>query len=149
MTGLASLIAGRHTPGIYRWHAAFEVADVRHTVEHAGGRFAHLDGWRIESKDEFLTAIGEAFGFPAYYGHNFDALLDCLRDVGSYPDDPDHEVGTVLLWDGWGPFARADDRAFSVAMSVLSQRVDEIEAGRFSVLLRGEGPELDDVSSLD
>lgn len=149
MTGLASLIAGRRAPGIYRWHAAFDAADVRHTVEHAGGRFAHLDGLKIETKDEFLTAIGAAFEFPGYYGHNFDALLDCLRDVGSYPEDPDSEAGTVLLWDGWGPFARADERAFSVALSVLSQRVDEIEAGRFSVLMRGAGPDPDDVPSLD
>jgi hypothetical protein len=149
MTGLASLMAGRKAPGIYRWHAAFDVADVRHTVEHAGGRFAHLDGWKTESKVEFLAAIGEAFAFPDYYGHNFDALLDCLRDVGNYPDNPDSDGGTVLLWDGWGPFARADERAFSVALSVLSQRVDEHEAGRFSVLLRGDGPDLDDVPSLD
>ncbi len=149
MTGLASLIAGRHEPGIYRWHAAFAIDDVRHAVEHAGGRFAHLDGWQTETKAEFLTAIGESFGFPAYYGHNFDALLDCLRDVGSYPDDPEDKGGTVFLWDGWGPFARADEKSFSVALSVLSQRVDENEAGRFSVLLRGDGPDLPDVPSLD
>ena len=37
----------------------------------------------------------------------------------------------------------------SVALSVLSQRVDESEAGRFSVLMRGDGPDLDDVPSLD
>src|SRR5262245_43266153 len=149
MTGLAGLMAGRFQPGIYRWHAAFHVEDVKHTVEHAGGRFAHLDGWKTETKEEFLAAMGEAFSFPDYYGHNFDALLDCLRDVGSYPDNPDSEGGTVFLWDGWGPFARADEHAFSVALSVLSQRVDESEAGRFSVLMRGEGPDLDDVPSLD
>ncbi|HEY3015873.1 MAG TPA: barstar family protein [Nocardioides sp.] len=149
MTGLAALMAGRRVPGIYRWHAAFGVADVQHSVEHAGGRFAYLDGWKSQSKDEFLTAIGEAFGFPDYYGRNFDALLDCLRDVGSYPDNPDSEGGTVLLWDGWGTFARADERAFSMALSVLGQRVDEREAGKFSVLLRGEGPDLSDVPSLD
>lgn len=149
MTGLASLLAGRHAPGIYRWHAAFNVADVRHAVEHAGGRFAYLDGWQIETEEEFLVAIGEAFGFPDYYHHSFDALLDCLRDVGSYPDDPDADGWTVLLWDGWSPLARHDERAFSAALSVLSQRVDEDEAGHFSVLLRGEGPDLDDVPSID
>ena len=148
MTGLASLLAGRHEPGIYQWHAAFAVADVQHAVEHVGGRFAYLDGWHVETKEEFLAAIGEAFGFPDYYHHNFDALLDCLRDVGSYPDDPDAD-GTVLLWDGWSPLARADEQAFSMALSVLSQRVDEDEAGHFSVLMRGEGPALADVPSLD
>jgi hypothetical protein len=127
---------------------ASDAADVRRAVEQAGGRFACLDGSQAETKAQFLAAVGEAFGFPGYYGHNFDALLDCLRDVGDYPEDPDSEVGTVLLWDGWGPFASADERSFSVALSVLSQRVDENEAGRFSVLMRGEGPELPGVSWL-
>jgi hypothetical protein len=149
MTGLAALMAGKQEPGIYLWHAAFDVPHVRHTVEHAGGRFAHLDGWKIETKDEFLAAIGEALDFPDYYGRSFDAMLDCLRDVGSYPEDPDSERGgSVLLWDGWAPFARADERSFSMAMSVLAQRVEEREAGKFSVLMRGDGPELD-IPSLD
>jgi hypothetical protein len=149
MTGLAGVLAGHKAPGVYRWHAAFGVADVQHAVEHAGWRFVGLDGWKAQNKDEFLTAMGDAFGFPDYYGKNFDALLDCLRDVGSYPDDPDSESGTVFLWDGWGTFAREDAKGFNVALSVLSQRVDEQEAGRFTVLLRGEGPDLADVPSID
>lgn len=27
-------------------------------------------------------ALVEAFGFPAYYGRNLDALNDCLGDIG-------------------------------------------------------------------
>ena len=27
-------------------------------------------------------ALAEAFGFPAYYGRNLDALNDCLGDIG-------------------------------------------------------------------
>ncbi len=27
-------------------------------------------------------ALAEAFGFPAYYGRNLDALHDCLGDIG-------------------------------------------------------------------
>lgn len=155
MSGLAALVAGRRPAGIYQWHAAFDPEDVERAVEHAGGRFAWLDGWTHQTREEFLTGIGEALDFPDYYGHNFDALLDCLRDVATYPgdgdgqDDADAEeerAGLVLLWDGWSTLARADERGFSIAMSVLWQRVEEPEAGRFSVLLRGEGPEVDAVS---
>ena len=149
MSGLAAVLAGRHEAGVFRWHGAFHVEDVRHTVEHVGWRFAYLDGWKAEDRQAFLDAIGDAFGFPDSYDRNFDALLDHLRDVGGYPEDPDHSPGTVLLWDGWGPFAHADEKAFSAALSVLTQRADEPEAGRFTVLLRGEGPNLEDVPSLD
>ncbi len=144
MSGLAAILAGRTAPGIFRWHGAFDAADVRHTVEHAGWRFAHYDGWGAESKAEFLTGIGEALAFPGHYGHNFDALADCLQDVVA-----GDSVGTVLLWDGWGPFARADERAFSVALSVLGTRVNAERGGPFAVLLRGEGPDTAGVPSLD
>ena len=44
MSGLAGLLAGRKEPGLYLWHGAFSAEDVRHTVEHAGWRFAHDAG---------------------------------------------------------------------------------------------------------
>lgn len=137
MSGLAVLLAGRKEPGIFRWHGAFDVADVQHTVEHAGWRFVHLDGAGVEAKSEFLDRIGQAFSFPDHYGRNFDALADCLHDVVAGDSE-----GTILLWDAWGPFARAEERAFSVALSVLGSRVNADRGGRFAVLLRGEGPDL-------
>ncbi len=140
MSGLATVLAGRALPGIYRWHGAFEPPEVQHTVEHAGWRFAYVDGWHGDTKQEFLATVGEALSFPDYYGQNFDALADCLLDV---QDD------TVLLWDGWGPFARADAQAFSVALSVLGTRVNAERGGGFTVLLRGDGPDVPGVPSLD
>ena len=144
MSGLAALVAGHKEPGIYRWHGAFEVDDVRRTVEHAGWRFAHVDGWHEGTKADFLRDVGEALDFPEHYGQNFDALADCLADVTAGDSE-----GWVLLWDGWGPLARADGRAFSVALSVLGGRVNADKGGRFAVLLRGDGPDVDGVPSLD
>lgn len=144
MSGLAAVLAGRTDPGIYQWHGAFDAATVRHTVEHAGWRFSHLDGWQEETKDEFLTGIGKALEFGDHYGHNFDALSDCLHDLRAGDSS-----GYVLLWDGWAPFARADSRAFSVALSVLGGRVNSDRGGPFVLLLRGEGPHLDGVPSID
>ena len=89
MSGLAGVLAGRHAPGVYRWHGNFDTADVRHTVEHAGWTYGHLDGWEIEHKAEFLAAIGDALAFPGHYGQNLDALADCLADGGQ-------ELGLVL-----------------------------------------------------
>ena len=142
MSGLAALLARRTPPGVYVWHAGFEVADVRHTVEHAGWRFAHVDGLLAQTSPELLRQMGEALDFPESYGHNFDALADCLSDV-------DEGEGTVVLWDGWGPLARSDQQAFSVALSVLGTRVHAERSSPFAVLLRGEGPALPGVPDLD
>ena len=142
MSGLAALLAGRKEPGLHAWHSGFDVADVRHTVEHAGWRFAHVDGLAAQTKAEFLRAVGEALDFPDWYGQNFDALADCLTDV-------DGAGGTVLLWDGWGPLARNDPQAFSVALSVLGTRVHAERRSPFAVLLRGDGPRVPGVTDLD
>ncbi|HQR26900.1 MAG TPA: barstar family protein [Nocardioides sp.] len=144
MSGLAALLAGRTPPGVYRWHGAFDAVDVRHTVEHAGWRFAHVDGWHGETKKEFLAAVGEALGFPEWYGRNLDALADCLREVRA-----EESRGTLLLWDGWGPFARRDPTAFASALDALAERAATGRRGAFAVLLRGEGPEQPDLVSLD
>lgn len=144
MSGLAAILAGREAPGVHRWRSAADVVDVRHTVEHAGWGFAHVDGWTgADSKAAFLAVVGHALDFPDHYGQNFDALTDCLRDIGSGVS------GVVLLWDGWSTLARADAKAFAVVLDVLGERVAADRGVSFSVLLRGDGPDLPGISSLD
>lgn len=144
MSGLAAILAGHEPPGIHRWHSAADVADVRHTLERAGWGFAYVDGWTgADSKAAFLAAVGEALAFPDYYGQNFDALADCLRDIGS------GVAGVVLLWDGWATLARSEERSFGIALDVLASRARADSGARFSVLLRGEGPDLPRIPSLD
>jgi len=138
MSGLAALLAGHNPPNIYQWHSGFHVPDVQHAVEHAGWTFFCLDTWAVEDTSTFLKSVGETFGFPDDMGHSFDAMSDALADV-----DGGDTAGIVLLWDGWGPLARADEQAFSVALSVFGGRVNADRGGRFAVLLRGEGPPID------
>ena len=139
MSGLAGLLAGHHPAGVYQWHAAFGPEDVRHAVEKAGARFAYVDGWTHQDKPELLDALVEALGCPDPGGAEFDAALSaCLGAV----DDR-----LVLLWDGWGPLARTDRGAFDAAAKILAGRATD-GSSSVTVLLRGEGPEID-VPSLD
>ncbi|HSE70517.1 MAG TPA: barstar family protein [Nocardioidaceae bacterium] len=138
MSGLAALLAGHTRPDIYRWHNAAHVPDVEHAVDHAGWRFVYLDGWTVEDKATFLKSTAAAFDLPDDRGESFDALGDALADV-----DAGDRSGTVVLWDGWSPLARADEQAFRVALSVFGGRVNAERGDKFAVLLRGEGPEID------
>jgi RNAse (barnase) inhibitor barstar len=135
MTGLAGIMAGHLPPGVFQWHTAFSPRDVRHSVEHAGWRFAYIDGLTHQDKKTFLDAVAEALAFPDHFGQNFDALTDCLRDVNG--------PGTVLLWDCWAPLARSDRQAFDVAVDVFAGRAADEPRSPFVTLLRGEGPEID------
>jgi len=40
-----------------------------------------LDARAIGGKDELLRALADALRFPAYFGHNWDAVIECLRDL--------------------------------------------------------------------
>jgi len=142
MSGLAAVLAHRHDPGVYRWHAAFRPDEVAHTVEHAGWRFAHVDAWPTDTKDEFLERLAKALDFPSWFGGNLDALADSLADLGL--DSP----GMVVLWDGWGPFAHTDERGFAKTLDVLRQRATVTDRP-LVVLLRGDGPDVDGLTSLD
>lgn len=42
-----------------------------------------LDCGSIRDRASFHAALAEAMAFPAWYGHNLDALHDCLTDIGS------------------------------------------------------------------
>lgn len=58
-----------------------------------GVRAAVVDATAAD-KQTLLTAVATAFAFPGYFGHNWDALLDCLADVAS---DPDGWAAAVLV----------------------------------------------------
>jgi RNAse (barnase) inhibitor barstar len=45
-----------------------------------------IEGDAVESKEELLDTIGEGFGFPDWFGRNWDALEECLRDLDAVND---------------------------------------------------------------
>jgi RNAse (barnase) inhibitor barstar len=137
VSGLAKLLAGRAVPGVYHWTSAADAADVRHAVDQAQWRLVSLDTWGTEDKAGLMAACQQAFDLPDWFGRNFDALGDALSDVRAGGD----LRGVVVMWDGWGPLARAERRVFDVAVDVFSARVDDDRAGPFAVLLRGPGPD--------
>lgn len=40
-----------------------------------------LDASRMDSRKKAHTYLAETLGFPEYYGHNLDALHDCLTEL--------------------------------------------------------------------
>jgi RNAse (barnase) inhibitor barstar len=65
----------------------------------AGARAADCLVLRVDlaparDKDQMLAAIGKALRFPEWFGHNWDALADCLLDMGWLP-----APGYVIILD--------------------------------------------------
>ena len=42
-----------------------------------------VDGRACRTRAAFFAEAARALDFPAYFGHNWDALVDCLRDAGA------------------------------------------------------------------
>jgi RNAse (barnase) inhibitor barstar len=40
-----------------------------------------IDVGSVTTREELHSLVAEAFGFPDYYGQNWDAFEECIRDV--------------------------------------------------------------------
>ncbi len=69
-----------------RWecvHFVHQAPDVG-TLPGRGFEVAEIDGSAIGSKSELIDALAGALRFPEYSGANWDAVDECLRDLGSW-----------------------------------------------------------------
>ncbi len=59
------------------------------TVLPAAGRMvvARLDGTKMSDADHAFYELSDALLFPGYFGWNWNALSDCLRDLNWLPAD--------------------------------------------------------------
>ena len=83
-----------------------------------------LDINRLYDKEEAHAYLAEVFDFPSYYGHNLDALYDCLTELS--------EETEVLLpiSDAYPP---SDSYAHRI-MDVFFEASEENECLTFTVL---------------
>lgn len=79
-------------------------------------RIVRVDTSDLGGKREVLERMGEAFGFPDYYGANLDALADCLADLA----EP-----TTLEWSGWQTLQADDPAGFGQVVLVLDDRTEQ------------------------
>lgn len=111
---LAAVTAGVRPPGVYRWLSRAHPESVRRELSTAGWSVHVLDGRGIVSATHLFDRCAEALSFPAWFGHNWDALADCLGDLSWLSG-----AGQVLLWDQYGVLARSDPKAWAMAYQVL------------------------------
>ena len=133
MSVLTRLLAGDLAPGVYSWSSQATVEEVRREVESAGWRFVHLDTTGVEDKTGLLDAAAAAFGFPDWFGRNWDALADALGDARS-------EHGTLVLWDNTRELTAANEEQLAVAVEILRDRCESTLGGDLAVLVRDEPP---------
>ncbi len=72
----------------------------------------NLTGCR--DKADFLRRTAAALAFPDWFGHNWDALADCLTDMSWLPAD-----GYLVVLERAMDFCAADAAQFNIALDVF------------------------------
>ncbi|HSG77597.1 MAG TPA: barstar family protein [Burkholderiales bacterium] len=109
MGKLAQRLKDATRSGVYRTRQATEVEDA---VRGTRLDLALVDLGGAHDKESLLERLALALGFPAWFGGNWDALEDCLGDLGWRAGD-----GHVFLFAGYENLP-ADD--LGVLLDVLA-----------------------------
>jgi RNAse (barnase) inhibitor barstar len=82
----------------------------------AGLRCTRMDLSGCTDKDELLARFAAAFEFPAWFGHNWDALADCLDDL-EWLDGAGH----VLLIEHVADLQAAAPASLATLLEILTE----------------------------
>jgi RNAse (barnase) inhibitor barstar len=87
----------------------------------AAAQAAGLTTFRVSlaqagNKAQMLTAIAQALNFPESFGHNFDALADCLTDMAWQPAD-----GYLVLLEHCDGIHSKAETDFRTALRIFAQ----------------------------
>jgi hypothetical protein len=87
----------------------------------------------VYDKRTFLAAVGQAFAFPDYAGHNWDAFEELVNDLSWIG-----AIGYALIYDGAYRFATTNREESHTALMILTQAAAnwQREGTPFYTLLR-------------
>lgn len=89
-------------------------------AERAGWTALRLDLDGVRAKAELMRRCGDALGAPEWFGGNWDALADALKDLSWLPDAAGRLVA-VTSWRGYAA-ERPDD--WETLVEILEEAVD-------------------------
>jgi hypothetical protein len=81
----------------------------------AGLYCARLDLTDCRCKADLLNGLARALRFPTWFGHNWDALADCLDDLEWLPG-----TGYLLVLDNPSGLSSAIPKDFDLALDIFA-----------------------------
>jgi RNAse (barnase) inhibitor barstar len=102
--------------GVYVIDEAERERVLRHGAFPPGFVLAILDGAAVDSRARFFQELAQALRFPDYFGHNWDAVYDCLTDLNWLP-----ATGYALVVDGFDHLATNEPQQWEIGLKVLRE----------------------------
>lgn len=78
---LKNILSSDQPRGVYWLKSHASVPELSKLARAKGMAFFHLEGQKIEGKDQFLNHASVAMKFPSHFGKNWDAFADCITDM--------------------------------------------------------------------
>ena len=132
---LKNLFTGDAPRGVYWLKSHASVTDLAKLARGKSMAFFHLEGKKIEKKEQFLNHAAVAMKFPSHFGNNWDAFYDCITDfdwVGS--------EAYMIYFDHTDAFAAHHESQLETVIELFQDAVDSWkgEGRSMLVLLSGE-----------
>lgn len=115
---LTDLLADASRAGLYSLPAE-QRSTLPKEVADSGLFHQQIDLAACRTSSAMLGELGRVLAFPDWYGHNFDALHDCLTDPDWQP-----ATGHVLFIDGLAALRNGDPEGFATLIEVLQSVAD-------------------------
>lgn len=132
---LNNLLTGNGAGGLLWLKTHVDVADISKIAHRNGMVFFHLEGQRIEKKDQFLNHAAVAMKFPDHFGKNWDAFYDCLTDLEWVKGK-----GFVIYFDHTDAFAAHNESQLATVIELFEDAINywKTEGRPMIVLLSGQ-----------
>ncbi|GAA1370485.1 barstar family protein [Streptomyces beijiangensis] len=102
-----------------------EYLRIRSEFEGPDVTLLEIDASNVTTEEDFLILLGKVYGFPEYYGENWDAFLDCYADVVEADDSP-----VVMALCGLSNFCESNFRTFIRSVYELESITESISLFR-------------------
>ena len=114
-----------------------EMRQIQAIAKRGGFACFHIDGKNIQRKEQLLNHVATALHFPKSFGHNWDALEECLTDL----EWVDAE-GYVLYYDHIDGLLETHPDQFETLIEILRDVVAswKAEDSAMIVLMSGAKP---------
>ncbi|MEV0227489.1 barstar family protein [Streptomyces sp. NPDC050704] len=98
-------------------------------------------GSRCRTRQGLFTEWAAALGFPEYFGHNWDAFGDCLRDAVSEPSEPSEPPMAVVVREAGDLLADEPENVLALLLLILGQAAGDDSAAPRLLLLLDDTPD--------
>ncbi len=105
--------------GLYWAKSHIAVTELARLARAKKMAFFHLEGRKIEKKEQFFNHAAVATKFPAHFGNNWDAFYDCITEF----DGIDAE-GFVIYFDHTDAFAAHHESQLETLIELFQDAVD-------------------------